>query len=212
MANRYSLVSHINLLPWREERRARLQREFVASLGLTALVAAAAWFGVREHHVQVQEHQNERIAYVQENIDKLEKKLIELAKLREEQERLLARIRAIEELQSNRALVVRLFDELVDGVPEGVTVSNLEQTGNLVKISGVAESHANVSALMRNIESSEWLEEPELSLIEKQGVVVDTGSVAGQAAVEVAGFSRFDLQFKQMLPLDEDEADGEGGG
>ena len=72
----------------------------------------------------------------------------------------------IEELQKSRPEIVHLFDELVRQLPEGVYLTGAKQTGARVEIRGVAQSSTRVSALMRQIDSSEWLGDPEVERVE----------------------------------------------
>ena len=68
----------------------------------------------------------------------------------------------IETLQADRAQTVHLLDELVRQMPDGVYLKSVKQAGLRVNLQGFAQSNARVSTLMRNIESSPWLERPEL--------------------------------------------------
>ena len=78
---------------------------------------------------------------------------------------LLARMNVIQELQSSRPVVVHLFDEMVRTLPEGVVLQSLAQSGDLVTLTGVAQSNERISTYMRALESSEWLGEPNLQVI-----------------------------------------------
>jgi type IV pilus assembly protein PilN len=70
---------------------------------------------------------------------------------------------------------VRLLDQLVRQLPDGVYLKTVKQTGEKVNISGYATSNARVSTLMRNLEASPWLEQP--NLIEIKAATVDKQSV-----------------------------------
>jgi type IV pilus assembly protein PilN len=83
-------------------------------------------------------------------------------------ERLIARMRAIETLQGSRPLIVRLFDELVRVLPDGVYIKEITQQDKRVTIRGSAQSNARVSTMMRNVESSQWLTRPTLNVIQAQ--------------------------------------------
>ena len=77
----------------------------------------------------------------------------------------------IDRLQRSRPEVVHLFDELVDSIPEGVYLTEVKQNNARIEFSGAAQSSTRVSALMRNIDGSEWMREPGLDVVE----TVDTG-------------------------------------
>lgn len=189
-------MSKINLLPWREARRKELQTQFVTILGVVALLAAAAWGAVHFYHVQLIEFQNTRISFINQQIEIVDKKIEEIKQLEKEKERLLSRMRAIEQLQGNRPLIVRLFDELVNSLPEGVTVTSIQQNGNKITINGLAQSNARVSSFMRNLESSKWLEKPDLKVIKES-------NVAGDKPV-----NSFTLTFSQVVPKAEGSEEG----
>lgn len=178
-------MARINLLPWREAQRKRRQRDFAVSgalaLALTALAAVLV-------HLQVEAMiagQQSRNQFLTEQIRQLDLKIKEIGKLEEEKAGLIARMRIIQELQQSRPEVVRLFDELVTTVPEGVFVTKLEQTDRNVVVEGRAQSNARVSAFMRNIEGSDWIGSPRLLLIENKD---KTGT----------GLSHFRLSFEQI--------------
>ena len=153
----------INLLPHREIRRKRQQQHFFIMLGVVAALGGAIWFAVSYGYLAGQlSDQQARNKYLQEEITKLDKQIAEINKLKEQTAALLERKRVVEELQANRSEVVHLLDQLVRQVPEGVYFRAVKQTGNRVTINGFTQSQARVSTLMRNLESSPFLEGPGL--------------------------------------------------
>ncbi len=137
-------MARINLLPWREERRKQQQIEFFVILGIAAAVTLLIWGGIHMHYSARIDYQNSRNQFLETQIARLDKKIQEIEELEKEKERLLARMRAIEQLQTNRPLIVRLFDELVNSLPDGVSVTKVEQSGKQITINGVAQSNARV--------------------------------------------------------------------
>jgi len=103
-----------------------------------------------------------RNQFLKSEIGKLDKEIAEIDKLKDEIAALLARKQIIETLQADRAQTVHLLDELVKQMPEGVFVKSIAQKGMRVQLLGYAQSNARVSTLMRNIEASRWLGDPEL--------------------------------------------------
>jgi len=110
--------------------------------------------------------QNLRNDTLKKEIVELEKSIAEIDGLEQQKERLLARMEIIEELQKSRPEIVHLFDELARQLPEGVYLTGMKQTGARVEIRGVAQSSTRVSALMRQIDASEWLGDPEVERVE----------------------------------------------
>ena len=152
----------VNLLPHREEKRKRRQQQFgvlaVISAGLGVLVAAVVWLYLDQQVTA----QQANVAYMKAEIDKLEKQIEEIRKIREETAALLAKKQVVESLQSNRSEPVQLLDQLLRQLPEGVYLKAVKQTGPKVNVMGYAQSNARVSTLMRNLGASPYLENPEL--------------------------------------------------
>jgi type IV pilus assembly protein PilN len=150
-------MAHINLLPWRAERRKQREREFYMQLG-AAFVAALAvlllwgfWMGQRI------DNQNDRNTYLQTEIKDLDVRIAKIKDLELVREHLLARKQIIEQLQADRSQMVHLFDELVKTIPASARLSGLKQSGQALSLDGVAQSNASVAEYMRNIEASPWM-------------------------------------------------------
>ena len=152
----------INLLPHREIRRKHQQQQFFTLLGGVIVIGAAVWFVVHSYLDEELEKQQGRNKYLQDEIVKLDKQIAEIQKLKDQTAALLARKRVVETLQSNRSEVVHLLDQLVRQLPDGVYLKSVKQTGGRVTITGLTQSQARVSTLMRNLESSPQLESPGL--------------------------------------------------
>ena len=159
-------MPRINLLPWREEERRTRQREFgVAAAGAVISGVAVIMITVLvfAQMISAQESRNNRLTA---EITELEKSIEEIDGLERHKERLLARMEIIDRLQKSRPEVVHLFDELVRQLPEGVYLTGMKQTGARIEIRGIAQSSTRVSALMRQIDASEWLTDPEVERVE----------------------------------------------
>jgi len=150
----------INLLPWREERRQQLTQEFYILLALGAIIATAIVAGVFWMYSKNIEFQDERNSIIDKEISKLDSQIKEIELYEKKRDNLLARKKVIEELQANRTLMVHLFDELVQTIPNGVFLLNIKQSGNVVSLEGFAQSHSRVSAYIRKLEKSEWFKAP----------------------------------------------------
>jgi len=152
----------INLLPHRAIRRKALQRQFFIVAAMVAVLGVGVWFLVHSMLAGKIENQIDRNKFLETEIVELDKQIEEIRKLREQTAQLLARKKVVESLQANRAEAVHLLDELVRQLPDGVYLKSVKQTGQRVAITGYAQSNARVSTLMRNLESSPWLEQASL--------------------------------------------------
>lgn len=153
----------INLLPHREARRAERKRSFFVALGFAALVGVALailWYGVLQQLTSAQENRN---GFLSAEIAKLEAQIKDIATLRAEIDALKARQKAVEDLQTDRNVPVYLLNELVKQTPEGVYLTSIRQTDNVVTMTGLSQTNERVSELLRNTAyNSPWLERPEL--------------------------------------------------
>lgn len=156
------MTTRINLLDWRAERRERRKQQFISMLGLS-LVASAALVGLGWTTMSsAVASQQERNAFLEKQIQETEQKIKEIEELEKVKANLLARMRVIEELQASRSASVHFFDEIVNTLPEGVTLKSLKQQGAQVTLEGSAESNGRVSTYMKNLEASPWFDEPRL--------------------------------------------------
>jgi type IV pilus assembly protein PilN len=152
----------INLLPHRAIKRKALQRQFFVIAGMVSVLGIAIWFAVHSMLLGKIDNQLARNHLLEGEIVELDKQIEEIKKLREQTAQLLARKQVVEALQANRAEAVHLLDELVRQLPDGVYLSSVKQTDQKVAIMGYAQSNARVATLMRNLESSPWLEQAAL--------------------------------------------------
>ncbi len=168
----------INLLPWREELRQKRKKDFLVAIVGAVVIGGGAIYGTKWAVQQRIDNQEARNAILEEEIRLLDEQIEEIRGLENQKERLVARMRIIEELQQSRPLVVHLFDELVATLPEGMNLTRVEQTNERVALTGIASSTTRVATLMRNIEASDWLTRPELGSIE----ALNDATSAGRAS------------------------------
>ena len=165
----------INLLPHRQDKRRQRKRAFFISLALCAVGGAAIallWYSVLGQMTSAQESRN---AFLKGEITKLDLQIKDIATLRAEIDALKARQKAVEDLQTDRNVPVHLLNELVRQTPEGVYLTTIRQTGQVVAITGSAQTNERVSEFIRNtLYNSPWLEKPEL--VEIKAVAVTTTS------------------------------------
>ena len=160
-------MRHINLLPWREERREQQKKMFsamlVGGIGSAVLITLAANYYVDG----LISNQNRRNTILETEIKIFDVQISEIKALKEVREALIARMMVVQNLQSTRALTVHLFDELIKIMPDGVYLTSLERKEKVITLLGYAESNTNISMLLRNIVSNPWIKNPVLTEIKK---------------------------------------------
>ncbi len=155
----------INLLPWREAERKKRQRDFGVALAGAVVVAIAGVLATMFFYDGMISNQMDKNDRLTAEIRELEKSIEEIDGLERQKERLLARMEIIKELQKSRPEIVHLFDEMARQLPDGVYLTSMKQTGNRIEIRGIAQSSTRVSALMRQIDASDWMADPEVERV-----------------------------------------------
>jgi type IV pilus assembly protein PilN len=187
-------MPRINLLPWRAAERKRRQQQFAVwtlmAVGAALVVTGLVWFSVG----QAIDAQRDRNAMLKNEIQELDKQIVEIQGLEARRAAMRARMEVIEKLQRSRPEVVHMFDQLVKTMPDGVYLTAVKQTDKRLELKGVAQSSTRVSALMRNIDDSEWMENPDLEVVETK---------KGQALG--SDFTLFATQVGVKLPGEEEE-------
>ena len=159
-------MAHINLLPWRQERREEQQRQLLTITGLSVVLMALIIVAVHLEILRQVGSQNKRNQYIRTEIGKVEQQLTEIHSLEKSKRQLLDRMKIIQRLQQNRPEIVHLFDEIARQIPEGIYLRSFTQSGSSLKLEGIAQSNARVSAFMRNISASDWMTNPKLDVIQ----------------------------------------------
>ena len=187
-------MANINLLPWRERRRELRKKQFLAVLGVTVVAAVIILLlGDRFMRSNIS-NQIARNQILQEQIVVLNKEIEEIRQLRQQKAELTERMTVIQNLQGTRPVIVRLFDELVRTLPEGVFYNTVTRANDVVALQGVAESNNLVSALMRSLDDSEWFADPGLRQVNALPGAINS------AGAQESGQNQFDLSVKVTTP------------
>ncbi|MEQ1528409.1 MAG: PilN domain-containing protein [Methylococcales bacterium] len=159
-------MAKINLLPWREELRKKKKQDFIGAIGLSALVAIGILAGVHVYIEQLIGHQEYRNKILSDEIAFFDQKISKIKTIEEKKAKLLNKIDVIQKLQESRPEIVHLFVEIPKATPDGVFLTKFSQIGSQLTFDGKSQSNARVSAFMRAIESSPWLNNPRLGVIQ----------------------------------------------
>ena len=148
-----------NFLPHRalarQQQRERFRRKLGLAAGLGLLLALLGLVGL-QRQISVQQEKNQLL---EADIAGFDAGIKALAVLQAEVGLLQAREQALQALQLERRLALRLFTEL----PEGLVISSLRQDGKTLNLSGFALSNDRVSEFLRQLaQGSDWFSGPEL--------------------------------------------------
>ena len=187
-----SIDIKINLLPWRDELREEKKKEFLNILVGVVIFAGMIVGGFDRFYNAGIENQKPRNNFLTKEIQVLEERIAEINLLQQQKNALLARMTVIQNLQGNRPVIVRLFDELARQLAPRVFYNSLEFEGQNLSISGVAESHNRISSQLRNFSESDWFDKPNVTEITAEGSFGP-------------GAQRFALTVEQSTPKKEGE-------
>ncbi len=151
-------------------RRAKRQREFnfmLATAGIAGLTILILGQTYLSNAISEQESRNARLNTAISNYDK---DLVEIKALKSKITDVIERKKIVENLQANRSQAVILLDEITRKLPEGVILKSIKQQDNDINIVGVADTNARVATLVRNLNSSEYLEAPNLVEIKSESL------------------------------------------
>lgn len=180
-------MAKINLRPWRAEQRKERQTQYLLTLALVAGLSLFVSYSVQKFYEIELENQQARNSFIENEIQGLESKIKEIQALRDKRTQLLDRMKLIQELQGNRPVIVRFFDELAKIMPDDVYLTDLKLEGTKISIKGKAVSNKQISAFMRKFDDSPWFENPNLL------------SVKAQAGGD---YNDFDMIVDQSKPLE----------
>jgi len=166
-------MARINLLPWREELREERKQHFLVALAAVLMVAIGAIFMGNQYLNGAIEEQRTRNNYISKEIAVLDARIKEISELKTRRQQLLERMKIIQDLQGNRPISGRIFDQLAQTLPDGVYFTTVKVSGKSIFIEGAAESNNRVSNLMRNLDASPWMTSSTLNQV-KANSTADT--------------------------------------
>ncbi|AGH47135.1 PilN domain-containing protein [Paraglaciecola psychrophila] len=158
-------MAHINLLPWREGRRAEHKKNYLTLLAALALSALGIMFAAGNVLNKMTENQNYRNNYIEQETALLDQQIEQIKNIKKDKEAIEQRMALIEQLESSRNAVPIVLDELVRLVPHGLSFRSFSRQGNLIEILGVSESNNRLADFMRQLEESTVFSSGELSSI-----------------------------------------------
>ena len=186
-------MARINLLPWREQLREERKQRFLVTIVGVLIVAGGIVFLADQYLNATITQQNARNDFIRNEISALDSRIKEISELKTRRQQLVERMKIIQDLQGNRPIAARVFDQLVRTLPDGVYFADVKMAGKSISIEGAAESNNLVSSLMRNQDSSDWLTAPNLT------------EVKAVSADKLDQANTFKLTVQQTLPKDQDE-------
>lgn len=184
----------INLLPWRERKRRRRGRLFHLALVASVALGVGASGALTWYYRQAHAAQQQRNAYILEQSRRLDEAVGAVDDWEAVRDALLERARLLADLQAERVQTVHVLSALSASRVDGVHYTRFSRQGDALRLAGLAESHRQVSELLRALAAAPSFIEPALSEVE-----VEAGG----------GRHRFSLDMGQRRPESPAVAGGE---
>lgn len=156
------MAIQFNLLPWREERRARVTKRNKTSLLAAVALGALGGLGFYGYETKRLDDHEKALAMVISKNQALQHELKEKKQLDELKERLNNQIDAIEALQGDRASVTHMVEELSVANKQELFLTEFSLKDGGVEIRGIAENDTQIADLMKALRASDWYQEPRL--------------------------------------------------
>ncbi len=206
-------MTRINLYPWREELEERQKKQFIILLSFLSVIMFIAMFVINGIYASYVRNQTENNEYLQSELVKLDRQLREINELKAQKDALISRLGVIQKIENDRYDTLTLFNEIINLINPLIVLKEIKRTDSLVKITGVAESNAEVAKFLRALDISPSFRRTELNQIRvEQDQVAATANNNQQVRTlnteeEHSELTHhFELQFYQIHPQQEDQA------
>ena len=97
-------MAHVNLLPWREQRRQQQKQQYIVVLGVVGILTGLLFWLIGQVIDTQISNQNSRNQFLQTQITALESQIAEIKRIKESKAAIEQRMALIEQLQSSRNL------------------------------------------------------------------------------------------------------------
>ncbi|MDR5900733.1 PilN domain-containing protein [Halomonas icarae] len=163
------MTIEINLLPWREEKRARRSKRFYVALGGAALLGIAGGYAMTWFYQQQVEVQRQRNAYIETQTRQFDSSIREVGDLETVRDQVIEKVGVFTELQNGRSQTVHVMSDLITSLEEGVHYTQFSRQDDGLRLSGRAEDNGQVSDQLRRLGAAASFTEPVLSGVEAEG-------------------------------------------
>lgn len=175
-------MARINLLPWRQEERVRRNKEFITLVVAVTLLALLSAFATWSYFSNTLDEQLDANALIEQENIRLDTALTEIDSLEQRRDDIVSRMQVIQDLQGRRPVPVRLWDDIAKAIPPALYLNNLKREGDLITLTGKADNPNVVSSLIRNLDSSKWMDNSAVRTIQQNITAYQPAPILNQAA------------------------------
>lgn len=158
-------MNQINLLPWREQIRKTKKVYFGISLLGAILLAMFFVFVTHVYYNRMISDQQERNIFIQKEIDNEKTSLAALEKKMGNYRSIESQIQLRIALRKQSNDAIEFLNEIATIVPSTILIKKISKKGDNIILDGKAESSAQITLFMKNIDDSPIFQHPVLSEI-----------------------------------------------
>lgn len=155
----------INLRNWREDLRKKKTKKYaeinVYAFGFLLAVMGTLSF-LESQKISKQENINN---YLKSEMKLLDNDLREIGQLEKTMNQIVERMEIINSLQSNRADLVLILDEIALITPKEIKLTSLKRENGKIMIEGISVSQLNISTYLTNLSNSVNFKSPRLERV-----------------------------------------------
>lgn len=185
-------MTDLNLLPWRDTRRAARRLRFFRALAVAAGLAMTL-LGLSQWQMRTAvAAEAEAIAVLRQQLVAVDRQLGDLQRRQAEAGAERQRQRSLQARLAQREQVVHLLDELAATAAVGVHYTAVVRSGDALTVEGRTRSNAALAGLLRRLQDSAWFADPEIGALSALGAAAEAPA-AGES-------SRFTLRVALTTP------------
>jgi type IV pilus assembly protein PilN len=162
----------INLLPYREkEKKESLLFELIllsGTLGLFVLILLVVhvWFTISVSSLET------KIQEADTKLIELDKKVGDIDRFKKDKRELEQKLGVINSLETGRIFPIHLLDGLnMLVLPKEIWLEKVTQTGDSLRIEGIAKDNGTVARFMKNLEKAKFVQSVELVVAKEREIV-----------------------------------------
>jgi len=139
---------------------------------LSAIIVILVWQYWMNSAIQTQ---NIRLNYLQQQHIALDKKIKSLHEIEQQHQQMLQRLAIVNQLELERGIVAEAFNSLPSIMPDSVYLTHWQHIGNNMIFSGMAQSNAEITEFMRNLDATHWADDANLNEIKSPNASIKGG-------------------------------------
>ncbi len=148
------MAIQFNLLPWRDEVRAKREKNTKSILLSSVLIGIILSLGIYYYRTLQLKDNNAAKAYYSKEIAKLKKEKKEKIRLETLNLELISQIKTIESLRNRRVVMTKVLEIISEAIPKNLFLTEVLIKKGQFNMKGIAINEEEMTKMIRKIQSS----------------------------------------------------------